>query len=107
MAEKPKQIQAIDLVKGLFEHIQGNYGLLRFTVEKLEPNNGVKDNIDAMKWIVIVSFYQTPSSDKPVRYHANVNLDDKTVSFREVLKDGTPIDKSVPKKYQIVEDKGK
>ena len=30
---KPKQIQAIDLVKELFEHIHGNLGLLRFSVE--------------------------------------------------------------------------
>jgi hypothetical protein len=98
MAEKPKQIQAIDLVKGLFEHIHGNLGLLKFSVERLEPNN-----LDAMKWIVLFSFYKTLSSEGPTKYHANVDLKEKTVSVKEIDRDGIPLESS-KKKYKVIEE---
>jgi hypothetical protein len=103
MAEQPKQIRAIDLVKGLFEHIHGNLGLLRFSIEKLEPKNCVPNNPDADKWEVIFSFYKTLSSSQPTRYLAEVNLKDNMVSVNELDIKGQP---SEPKKtYQIVENK--
>ena len=101
--EKPKQIQAIDLVKELFEHIHGNLGLLRFSVEKLEPKNGITNNSDANKWEIIFSFYQTLSSQQPTKYLAEVILDTKIVSFNEIDESGKPIEKK--KTYQIVEKK--
>ena len=54
---KTKQVQAIELVKSLFENINGTLGLLKFSLEKLEPNNGVGEDSD--KWLVICSFYKT------------------------------------------------
>lgn len=104
MPEKPKQIQAIDLVKQLFEHIHGNLGLLRFGIEKLEPNNAIPDNQNADKWIVKFSFYKTLSSGQPTRYHADVDLTDKTVSVREVDKEGKPAEEK--KTYTITEETG-
>lgn len=101
MPEKPKQIQAIDLVKQLFEHIHGNLGLLRFSVEKLEPNNTIPNNQNADKWIVKFSFYKTLSSGQPTRYHADIDLTDKTVSVKEVDSEGKP---SEEKKYKITEE---
>ena len=101
-AEKPKQIQAIDLIKELFEHIHGNLGLLRFSVEKLEPKNGVPNNPDSNKWEVIFSFYKTLSSQQPTKYLAEVILDTKIVSFNEIDESGKPTEKK--KTYQIVEE---
>jgi len=100
--EKPKQIQAIDLVKTLFEHIYGNLGLLRFSIIKLEPNNGVKDNQNANKWIVIFSFYKTLSSSQPTVYNADVDLKEKIVSVREIDDSGKPVE--TEKKYRITEE---
>ena len=101
MIDKPKQIQAIDLVKELFEHIHGNLGLLRFSVEKLEPNNGIPNNQEAKKWVVIFSFYKTLSSQQPTKYYADVNLENKTVSVNEIDERGQPKEKK--KTYQITE----
>jgi hypothetical protein len=77
-----KQIRAIDLVKGLFEHIHGNLGLLRFSIEKLEPNNGGGQNSD--KWLVICSFYKTLSSQQPTVYQADVDLTENLVSVKAI-----------------------
>ncbi len=101
--EKPKQIQAIDLVKELFEHIHGDLGLLRFSVEKLEPKNGVPNNPDSNKWNIIFSFYKTLSSQQPTKYLAKVILNEKIVSFNEIDKSGKPSEKK--KIYKIVEGK--
>lgn len=101
--EKPKQIQAIDLVKGLFEHIHGDLGLLRFSVEKLEPKNGIPNNPDANKWEIIFSFYKTLSSQQPTKYLAEVILDKKMVSFNEIDESGKPAEKK--NIYKIVEEK--
>ena len=98
MADKPKQIQVIDLVRGLFEHIHGNLGLLRFSVEKLEPNNQ-----NANKWVVIFSFYKTLSSQCPTKYYADVNLEDETIGVQEVDEEGKPT--TPTKRYKFIEDK--
>ncbi len=88
MAEgKPKQIQAVELVKNLFEYIQGNLGLLRFSIDTLEPING-KGQIESDKWRVVCSFYETLSSQGPTTYDAEVNLIDRTVKVNKKDKDG-------------------
>lgn len=88
MESKPKQIQAIELVRTLFEFIHGDLGLLRFSVDKLEPENGE----DSDKWEVVCSFYKTLSSQQPTVYDAKVNLKDKTVKFK-AIKGEVPEDK--------------
>ena len=85
--EKPKQIQAVELVKNLFEYIQGNMGLLRFSIDTLEPING-KGQSESDKWKVICRFYETLSSQSPTVYDAEVNLIDKTVKISKKSKDG-------------------
>lgn len=85
--EKPKQIQAVELVKTLFEYIQGNLGLLRFSIDTLEPING-KGQTESDKWRVVCSFYETLSSQSPTIYDAEVNLVDKTVKVNKKGKDG-------------------
>lgn len=82
--DKPKQIRAIDLVKQVFEHIYGNLTLLRFSIEKLTPINGVPNNPDANKWEVIVNFYHNLQAQQPSRYKVDVNLLDNTVSFSSI-----------------------
>ncbi|MEI8364481.1 MAG: hypothetical protein WCF78_03425 [archaeon] len=56
-----KQIQAVDLVKSLFESIHGNLGLLKFSLEELKPINGDGDNSE--RWVVICSFYKKLLTD--------------------------------------------
>lgn len=102
--EKPKQIQAVELVRGLFEYIHGNLGLLRFSVDKLEPNNGHGEESD--KWIVVCSFYKTLSSQQPTVYNAEVDLKENTVSF-EAVKGDVAEDEKVKKSFKIVEDEEK
>jgi len=99
--EKPKQIQAVELVRGLFEYIHGNLGLLRFSVDKLEPNNGKGEESD--KWRVTCSFYKTLSSQQPTVYKAEVDLKENTVSF-EAVKGDVAEEEKVKKSYKIVED---
>ena len=102
--DKPKQIQAVDLIKELFDSIHGNLGLLRFSVEKLEPKNGVPDNSNADNWEAIVSFYKTLSSQQPTKYLAQVNLKEKIVSISEIDVEGKRSDKKV---YKFVEESEK
>ncbi|MFH1439306.1 MAG: hypothetical protein ABIG89_01990 [Candidatus Woesearchaeota archaeon] len=98
--KKPKQIQAIELVKSLFESIHGNLGLLKFSLEKLEPNNG--NGKDSDKWIVVCSFYKTFSSQEPTVYEANVNLKENLVSII-AIKGDTNGEKT--RKFKIIEKK--
>ncbi len=105
MTEKPKQIRAIDLIKDLFEHIHGNLGLLRFSIEKLEPINGIPNNPNSNKWEIIFSFYKTLSSQQPTRYKAEVNLEDNTVSVNEIDIKGETGPKKTFKLIEKNEDK--
>lgn len=81
MTDKPKQIQAIDLIKSVFENINGNLALLRFTIEKMIPVNGIPNNPNADKWEAVVSFYQTLSSQQPTKYQVEIQISEKLVSF--------------------------
>ena len=96
--EKPKQIRAIELVRNLFEAIHGNLGLLKFSLEKLEPNNGKGKDSD--KWIVICSFYKTLSSQEPTVYKADVDLTENLVSINAIKGE---VDGETQKKYKLVE----
>ncbi len=93
-----KQIQAVDLVKSLFESIHGNLGLLKFSLEELKPINGDGDNSE--RWVVICSFYKTLSSQEPTVYEAEVNLLDNTVRVKAIR--GETEDKST-KQYKFTE----
>src|SRR3989338_11654226 len=96
--EKPKQIRAIELVRNLFEAIHGNLVLLKFSLEKLEPNNGKGKDSD--KWIVICSFYKTLSSQEPTVYQADVDLTQDLVSINAIKGE---IEGERPKKFRLVE----
>jgi len=102
MTDQPKQIQAIDLIKSVFEHINGNLALLRFTIEKMTPVNGVPDNTNADKWEAIVSFYQTLSSQQPTKYQVDIQISEKLVSFCPL--EGDTKVKEKTKAYKVVED---
>ncbi len=106
MADKPKQIRALDLVKQVFEHIYGNLTLLRFNVEKLTPVNGDPNNPDANKWEVIVNFYQNLQVQQPIRYKVDVNLIDNTVSFYSIDSSGSPKEEE-KQTWQIVKKEEK
>jgi hypothetical protein len=97
-----KQVRAIQLVRNLFEAIHGNVGLLKFSLEKLEPNNG--HGSDSDKWLVICSFYKTLSSQEPTIYQADVDLTNNIVSVK-AIKGETNGD--IPKKYKLVEEEEK
>ena len=94
-----KQIRAIELVKSLFESIHGNLGLLKFSLEKLEPNNGNNENSD--KWLVICSFYKTLSSQEPTVYQADVDLKENLVSVKAIRGE---TEGEVLKRYRISEE---
>jgi hypothetical protein len=102
MGTPTKQIKAIDLVKGLFEHIHGNLGLLKFSIEELRPNNG--HGMDSDKWLIICSFYKTLSSQQPTVYEANIDLTENTVSIKAIKGE---IVEETPKTYKFVEEEKK
>jgi len=82
MEQKPKQIQVVELVRTLFEYIHGNMGLLKFSVDSLQPDNG--HGTDSDKWKVVCSFYKTLGSSQPTMYEVDVDLKTKTVSMKAI-----------------------
>ena len=96
MAIESASIQAIQLVRSVFEHIHGNIGLLRFNIEELTPTNG-SNGQESKKWKVICSFFETVGSSSASRFESNVNLIDNTVTIKKL---GT---EEVPKKFTITE----
>lgn len=97
-----KQVRAIQLVRSLFESIHGNLGLLKFSLEKLEPNNGHGTESD--KWLVICSFYKTLSSQEPTIYQAEVDLIENLVSVKAIKGE---TEGEAPKRYKLLEEKEK
>lgn len=75
--------QAVQLTRSLFEHIHGNLGVLRFSIEELTPTNGSPTE-ESKKWDVICSFFETLGSNAPTRYLAKVNLNDRTVTVKKL-----------------------
>jgi len=91
MPNESVSIQAIQLVRRVFEHVHGNLGVLRFNIEELTPLNGINGE-DSKKWKVICSFFETVGSSLPSRYESTVNLDDNTVTIKK-LGTETPVTK--------------
>lgn len=83
MSNESASIQAIQLVRKVFESVHGNLGLLKFNVEELVPTNGTNGQ-DSKKWDVVCSFYETLGSTTPSRYKASVDLEKNTVVFRKI-----------------------
>lgn len=81
--EKSNSIKAIELVRAVFESIQGGFGLIRFSVTELIPSNGI-DGKDSKKWKLTCRFYETPSSSEPSVYEAQVDLNDNTVEIKKL-----------------------
>ncbi len=80
-------IQAIQLVRRVFESVYGNLGLLRFNVEELIPTNG-SNGQESKKWDVVCGFYETLGSTAPSKYKASVDLNNNTIVFRKIA--GSP-----------------
>lgn len=78
--EKSKSIQAIELARAVFESISGGFGLIRFSVISLTPNNG-NSGANSDKWKLVCSYYESPNSREPSKYQAYVNLQDNTVEI--------------------------
>lgn len=76
-------IKAIELTRKVFEHVHGNLGLLKFTVEQLTPTNGT-DTEESKKWDIICSFYETLGSSSPSKYKVSVDLNTNTVRFEKI-----------------------
>ncbi len=76
-------IDAIQLVRRVFEHVHGNLGLLKFNIEELNPiDDTSKEN--SKKWNVICSFFETIGSSSPSRYVSTVDLNDNTVTIKKL-----------------------
>ncbi|MDP3298197.1 MAG: hypothetical protein Q8N09_11545 [Thermodesulfovibrionia bacterium] len=91
MPTESTSIQAIQLVRRVFEHVHGNLGVLRFNVEELTPTNGTATE-ESKKWDVVFSFYETLGSTSPSQYKASVDLITNTISFKKISRpdDGQP-----------------
>lgn len=96
--EKSNSIKAIELVRGLFEYIHGNLGLLKFSVDELTALNGTNGK-DSKKWKIVCSFYETIGSKNPTKYGAHVDLNDNTVNIKKISPQEEPA-----KTYKITED---
>lgn len=76
-------IKAIELTRRVFEHVHGNLGILKFSVEQLTPTNG-KETEESKKWEIICSFYETLGSSSPSRFRVQVDLNLNTVRFEKI-----------------------
>ncbi len=81
--DESASIQAIQLVRRVFEHVHGNLGVLRFNIEELTPVNGTNGE-NSKKWKIICSFFETVGSSSPSRYESMVNLNDNTVTIKKL-----------------------
>lgn len=77
-------IKAIQLVRNVFEHVHGNLGLLKFSIEELIPTNGT-ETTESKKWDIICSFYETLGSTSPSKYKASVDLNTNTVTIKKIV----------------------
>ena len=83
MSNESASVQAIQLVRTVFEHIHGNLGVLKFNIEELTPINGTNGE-DSKKWKVICSFFESVGSSSPSRFESIVNLNDNTVTIKKL-----------------------
>ncbi|OIO64982.1 hypothetical protein AUJ30_01700 [Candidatus Wolfebacteria bacterium CG1_02_39_135] len=91
MPSESASIQAIQLVRTVFENVHGNLGVLKFNIEELTPINGA-DEKDSKKWKVICSFFESVGSSSPSRFESIANLNDNTVTIKK-LGTETPVTK--------------
>lgn len=96
MPNESASIQAIQLVRSVFESVHGNLGVLKFNIEELAPINGTNGE-DSKKWKIICSFFETVGSSSPSRFESSVNLTDNTVTIKKL---GTEIP---AKQYTVTE----
>lgn len=96
MSTESASIQAIQLVRMVFEQVHGNLGVLRFNIEELTPINGTNGE-NSKKWKVICSFFESVGSSSPSRFESEVNLNDNTVTIKKLGTEG------VNKKYTVTE----
>ena len=83
MPNESASIQAIQLVRKVFEHVHGNIGVLKFNIEELTPINGINGE-GSKKWKVVCSFFETVGSSAPSRFESMVNLNDNTVTIKKL-----------------------
>lgn len=83
MTNESTSIQAIQLIRRVFESVHGNLGLLKFNVEELTPTNGTNGE-GSKKWDITCSFYETLGSSAPSKYKASVDLNNNTVVFKKI-----------------------
>lgn len=83
MSKESASIQAIQLVRMVFENVHGNLGVLKFNIEELTPINGANGE-NSKKWKVICSFFETVGSSSPSRFESTVNLNDNTVTIKKL-----------------------
>lgn len=100
MSTESTSIQAIQLVRRVFEHVHGNLGLLRFNVEELIPTNG-SDTEASKKWDIVFSFYETLSSSNPSKYKASVDLNTNTIEFKKISRPDDTQPEKLEGDYQI------
>lgn len=90
-----ESIKAIELVRSVFEHIHGNLGVLRFSVDRLVPKS------DAVgEWIVECSFFESLGSSQKSKYKVQVNIKKKTVEIERINGSDHP-----KQKFSVKEDK--
>lgn len=101
MTTESVSIQAIQLVRKVFESVHGNLGLLKFNIEELTPTNGDVEE-DSQKWDIICSFYETLGSTAPSRYQASVDLNKNTVVIKKLSRAPTESPDKVEGKYRVI-----
>jgi hypothetical protein len=82
MNESPS-IEAITLAKAAFSSVQGQLGLIKFTIEELVPADGT-ESADSRIWNLTCSFYENLGSPSPTKYQARIILSDKTVTIKKI-----------------------
>lgn len=80
---KSESVKAIELTRAVFESIQGDLGLLRFSVESLTPTNGTGTE-ESKKWDVVCSYFEGLGVSTPTRFKASVDLNKKTVTVKRL-----------------------
>ena len=101
---KSKSIQVIELVRSLFEYIHGNLGLLKFSIDRLEPKNNGHPGQDSNIWEVECSFYEALGSKAPTHFIAEVNLSQNQVMIKKLTNEGEVDLKEPVKKFVLAPD---
>lgn len=83
MSNESASIEAIQLVRKVFESVHGNLGLLKFNIDSLTPTNG-SNREESKKWDIVCSFYETLGSTAPSKYSASVDLTKNTIVFKKI-----------------------